>query len=71
MEDWFFGAVGQREKVKTLNVLKGKRCRYCIFYHLTKETTWCRKKVERPAEDVCEWWLNDVLPHISQIQKGC
>jgi len=51
MEDWAFGTTDNREKAKSLNMLRGVTCGECIFRHTKKE--------EAPQEQVCEWWNDE------------
>lgn len=58
MEDWVFGTTQERDKQKTVNILKERHCSWCVFLHigLTAPDTWCNKKEYEPKELVCEYW---------------
>jgi len=62
MEDWAFGTTDNREKAKSLNMLRGVTCGECIFRHTAirrQVNSWCTKKEEAPQEQVCEWWNDE------------
>lgn len=70
MEDWIFGTAEQINKAITLNVLKERQCKNCVFLHIQTLEEWCKKKCIEPVEGVCEYWENGNPLALYKLDSG-